>query len=279
MLLAGTISLLLATTASASKLVSALPATLKDYEPFGGADAKILQSPADWNRNTYPIPVHSHNDYERTVPVLEALSYGARSVESDVWLNPDDNVLYVGHDPFSLSRERTFDALTIQPLMWAIGQANRANANYSDSDKFFATLQRSVQSYFFSWNGYYSLGVGMTSAIQLMVDVKTNGTVTWPYVVKALEPLRKKGWLTRMRTARLFLVPSRLSAPGAHPSTKWLPSPRATHHSGPCTPGTTSTLPFLPRAPTGSMRTTLKQSRPSNEKKRASRSNIYRNLS
>lgn len=29
------------------------------------------------------------------------------------------------------------------------------------------------------------------------MDVKTNGTTTWPYVVKALEPLRQGGWLTK----------------------------------------------------------------------------------
>ena len=35
-----------------------------------------------------PLFMHSHNDYERPVPVFEALAYGALSVESDVWLNP-----------------------------------------------------------------------------------------------------------------------------------------------------------------------------------------------
>lgn len=30
----------------------------------------------------------AHNDYEREVPVFEALSYGVLSIESDVWLNP-----------------------------------------------------------------------------------------------------------------------------------------------------------------------------------------------
>ena len=71
---------------------------------FHGPQSSILQHPADWSRNIQPIPVHSHNDYWRDVPVLEALAHGIRSVESDIWLNPDDEELYVGHDPFSLSR-------------------------------------------------------------------------------------------------------------------------------------------------------------------------------
>ena len=36
----------------------------------------------------------------------------------------------MGHDPYSLSKERTFDALTVQPLVKAIEQANMANKEY-----------------------------------------------------------------------------------------------------------------------------------------------------
>jgi hypothetical protein len=34
--------------------------------------------------------------------------------------------------------------------------------------------------------------------LYLFVDVKTDGFTTWPYVVQALQPLREKGWLTRV---------------------------------------------------------------------------------
>lgn len=187
------------TAAASSKLVDAAPQELLAYTPFGGKNASILRSPADWNRNTFPIPVHSHNDYERPVPILEALSYGVRSFESDVWLNPDDGILYVGHDPYSLSQERTFRALTIEPLLKAIEQANRANILQSDSNEaqFFANLQNSVRTNTSNaWNGYYSLGVGSSSPLQLLVDIKTDGNTTWPVLVKELEPLRSRGWLT-----------------------------------------------------------------------------------
>ncbi|PWN46522.1 hypothetical protein IE53DRAFT_391302 [Violaceomyces palustris] len=201
----------LSQVALGAKLVPASPASTKDYEPFGGKDSSILQSPADWNRNTFPIPVHSHNDYERVVPVLEALSYGVRSMESDVWLNPDDNRLYVGHDPFSLSRQRTFQSLTVKPLLQALEQANSANSilrSESEEANFFSNLQRSVSTNTSNpWNGYYSLGVGSGAPIQLLIDVKTDGETTWPYVVKELEPLRKRGWLTRYENGRIIPGP------------------------------------------------------------------------
>lgn len=197
--------------ATALRLVPSSPASLSSFSPYGGgADASILSSPADWNRNTFPKPVHSHNDYERPVPVFDALAYGARSIESDVWLNPADGKLYVGHDPFSLSRERTFQALTVQPLLKAIAQANKANSRYHDSEEaaFFAELQKSVATNTsLPWNGYYSLGVGSSAPIQLLVDIKTDGHETWPVLVRELEPLRKRGWLTRYENGKLIPGP------------------------------------------------------------------------
>lgn len=211
---------LLIGAAYAAKLAPRLPEVTPDYAPFGGKNASILQSPADWNRNTYPIFVHSHNDYERPVPVFQALSYGVLSIESDVWLNPKDNKLYVGHDAFSLTRERTFDALTVQPLVKAIDQANAANAKHVDNDAsaLFADLQASVKTDKSPWwNGYYSLGVGNTQPIQLMVDIKNNANESWPHVVEALEPLRKKGYLTRYENGKIIPGPVIVVGTGATP--------------------------------------------------------------
>ena len=51
----------------ASKLVAESPAVTPDYEPFGGKNASILKSPADWNRNTFPLYIHCllRNDFLR----------------------------------------------------------------------------------------------------------------------------------------------------------------------------------------------------------------------
>ncbi|CAC9894164.1 unnamed protein product, partial [Aureobasidium pullulans] len=44
-------------------------------------------------------------------------------------------------------------------------------------------------------NGVFDTDAGQT--LYLWVDVKTDGPSTWPYVVRALEPLRAGGWLTK----------------------------------------------------------------------------------
>ncbi|WFD25834.1 hypothetical protein MNAN1_000800 [Malassezia nana] len=212
--------LLLVAVVDASKLVDKAPAETASYAPFGGKNASILQSPADWNRNTYPLFVHSHNDYERTVPVFEALSYGALSIESDVWLNPKDKQLYVGHDAFSLTSERTFDTLTVQPLVKAIEQANTANARYvnNSESELFSELQASVATSDSPWwNGYFSLGVGNTQPIQLLVDVKNDANRSWPLIVKALEPLRRRGFLTRYDHGKIIPGPVIVVGTGATP--------------------------------------------------------------
>lgn len=43
-------------------------------------------------------------------------------------------------------------------------------------------------------NGVYDTNGAQT--LYLFVDVKTDGEMTWPYVVKALQPLRSAGYLT-----------------------------------------------------------------------------------
>ena len=43
-------------------------------------------------------------------------------------------------------------------------------------------------------NGVYDTSSGQT--LYLFVDLKTDGPTTWPYVLKALEPLRSAGYLT-----------------------------------------------------------------------------------
>jgi len=53
----------------------------------------LYSYPTDFTRGIIPKPLHSHNDYWRDVPFYSALSWGAVSVEADVWLMND--TLYV----------------------------------------------------------------------------------------------------------------------------------------------------------------------------------------
>jgi len=187
----------------ASRLVPSQAKREPAVDPYGGASATILQHPADWSRDVYPIPVHSHNDYWRDAPIYDALSNGVRSMESDVWLNPDDQKLYVGHDPFALSSERTFQTITLTPLQKAIDQANSANhihTNKSSDAQFFTNLQRQnarTVNQSAPFTGYFSAGVGLTAPIQLLIDIKTDGNETFPYVLKELKHLADANYLTR----------------------------------------------------------------------------------
>lgn len=59
-------------------------------------------------------PVHSHNDYYRERPLLDALDAGCRSIEADVFLV--DGRLLVGHEEFELHGCRTLESLYLAPL-------------------------------------------------------------------------------------------------------------------------------------------------------------------
>lgn len=57
---------------------------------------------------------HAHNDYEHKRPLYNALSYGFRNVEADVYLV--DGKLLVAHDRKDVKPSRTLKALYLDPL-------------------------------------------------------------------------------------------------------------------------------------------------------------------
>ena len=59
--------------------------------------------------------VHSHNDYEQTVPFWYALGAGASSIEADVFF--ENNELLVAHDKNEISKERTFENLYLKSFV------------------------------------------------------------------------------------------------------------------------------------------------------------------
>ena len=91
------------------------------YLPDWGEPGHIGEGLADYltdaTRNILPIPCHSHNDYWRRVPLLEAIRFGCTSVEADVWLFEGHEELYVGHNTASLTPNRTFTNLYVDPLV------------------------------------------------------------------------------------------------------------------------------------------------------------------
>jgi hypothetical protein len=131
--------------------------------------------PTDFLRDINPIPCHSHNDYWRRVPLFSALRAGCTGVEADVWLF--DEELYVGHNTASLTRNRTFQSLYINPLVELLENQNPQTDFYNGTS-----------------HGVFDTDPG--KPLTLLVDVKTGGAETWPWVLAQLEPLRKRGWLT-----------------------------------------------------------------------------------
>ncbi|KZV98100.1 hypothetical protein EXIGLDRAFT_607332 [Exidia glandulosa HHB12029] len=148
----------------------------------------ILDYPTKLTQGIIPKPIHSHNDYWRQVPLLTALSFGVTSVEADVWLVEGE--LFVGHEQAALSPSRTFDKLYVQPLLKII-QAQNPKTKFNTNP----TPPNGV------WDTASSI------PLQLLVDMKTDGVETLPFVIKALEPLRQAGYLSSATGTTLTLGP------------------------------------------------------------------------
>ncbi|ODV86263.1 hypothetical protein CANARDRAFT_196604 [[Candida] arabinofermentans NRRL YB-2248] len=149
---------------------------------FNSFPKKSLHYSSDLTRNILVKKIHSHNDYWRDRPLYTALSYGVQSVEADVWYLPEQSktdTLYVGHSLASLTDERTFQRLYIDPLSNILSRTN--------PDSKFMSLSNHV-------NGVFDTDSYAT--LYLFVDFKTDGDALWPHVYNALEPLRSKGYLT-----------------------------------------------------------------------------------
>lgn len=126
--------------------------------------------PTSLTQDIIPKLIHSHNDYWRDVPFYSAISVGAVSVEADVWLY--NGTLHIGHEEGALTDARTFESLYINPILDTLHLQNPTNSSF---------LTAPTHNGVFDTNGAQTL--------YLFVDVKTPGDTTWPYVVKALEPL------------------------------------------------------------------------------------------
>ncbi|KAF2095994.1 hypothetical protein NA57DRAFT_43651 [Rhizodiscina lignyota] len=146
--------------------------------------SKLYTYPTDLTRGIAPKPFHSHNDYWRDLPFYSALSYGAVSVEADVWLYNDTlfvpDAIQVGHEESALTKERTFESLYINPILDTIKREN-------PSSPFVESPTR---------NGVYDTSSGQT--LYLFVDVKTDGPTTWPFVLDALKPLSDAKYLSNV---------------------------------------------------------------------------------
>ncbi|KAL0951078.1 hypothetical protein HGRIS_007816 [Hohenbuehelia grisea] len=167
----------LCTLLAVAGIAHAKPGIADQISLLQKSNASFLQYPTQFTQGIIPKPIHSHNDYWRDVPLLSALSFGVASVEADVWFV--DGKLYVGHDEASLTPNRTFESVYLQPLLEILNDQNPDN-------KFTRNQTRP--------NGVFD--VSPDTPLQLLVDMKTDGKVTLQPVLKALQPLRAKGYLS-----------------------------------------------------------------------------------
>jgi len=84
----------------------------------------------------YPIKIHSHNDYSRTVPFWQAYAQKVGSVECDMYYMGGSEFL-VGHNREDLREENTFDALYLEPIV----RQYRMNGGHAWADDADRTLQ------------------------------------------------------------------------------------------------------------------------------------------
>ncbi|RMZ89897.1 hypothetical protein DV736_g2874, partial [Chaetothyriales sp. CBS 134916] len=160
-------------------------------------DSDLYTYPTDLTRGVVPKQIHSHNDYWRDVPFYEALSVGAISVEADVWLI--NNTLHVGHEPSALTSARTFQSLYIGPILDTLQRQNPITEFVGAGTK----------------NGVFD--TSSTQTLYLFVDVKTDGTTTWPEVIKGLQPLRDAGYLTTFDGTKVSTGPVTVVGTGNTP--------------------------------------------------------------
>lgn len=150
-------------------------------DPFGNwgkpgtGTEDLAWYPTDFLRDVLAVPCHSHNDYWRKVPLFSAIYAGCTGVEADVWLRDGD--LPVGHDTASLQPNRTFQSLYVNPLVEILTRQNPTTEFYQGTN-----------------NGVFDTDPEQT--LVLLVDIKTDGSETWPWVMKQLTPLRERGWLS-----------------------------------------------------------------------------------
>ncbi|EHA56628.1 hypothetical protein MGG_02450 [Pyricularia oryzae 70-15] len=174
-------------------------AIFADWGRVGSGTEERAWYPTDFLRDVQPISCHSHNDYWRKVPLFSALHAGCTGVEADVWLFPNRGTdLFVGHDTAALQPNRTFRSLYVDPIVKILEHQN-------PSHQFNNGSRRGV------------FDVNPSQTLTLLVDVKTGGADTWKEVVKQLEPLRTRGWLSEFKDGKVTYGPVTVVGTGNTP--------------------------------------------------------------
>lgn len=160
-------------------------------------------SPAIWEdfrqafiHDVNPVPVHSHNDETRRIPLFEALGSGCVSIEADVHLVKGD--LLVGHSGKGLRHEANLRSMYLEPLKRMLEAQNKQSPVRDDS-----------------WRGIFNREPKQT--VVLLVDHKTSGSETFAELYKQIQPLRALDYLTFWNGTDKVMRPLTIVATGNAP--------------------------------------------------------------
>jgi hypothetical protein len=142
-----------------------------------------------------PKPIHSHNDYDRDIPLFRALSVGCTGVEADIWLINND--LQVGHTRRALRPARTLQSLYLNPIMNILNSQNKQSPNVNASEPFIGVFNHSPKE-----------------SLILLLDFKEDATMLFPYVMTQLAPFREAGYLTYYDGSKIVQGPLTVVASG-----------------------------------------------------------------
>jgi hypothetical protein len=127
-------------------------------------------------------------------------------VEADIWLDGDE--LLVGHTMRTVLPNQSLRSLYIDPLLDILEQHNPAS-NVSTSE-----TESPIET------DFAPVGVFVTEPSQtliLLIDFKASPELLWPLLMKNLQPLRQKGYLTHFNGTTLIQRPITVVATGSAP--------------------------------------------------------------
>ena len=148
--------------------------------------------------NATPVPVHSHNDYKRRIPLFEALASGCISIEADVHLVDGD--LRVGHHARGIKSTHSLRKMYLEPLQRMIQSRNPSPVNFTDRG---------------SWRGIFDNNPKQT--VVLLVDHKGVGADVFVGLNKQLQSLREMDFLTHWNGSNRIVRPLTIVATGKAP--------------------------------------------------------------
>lgn len=146
-------------------------------------------------RDVHIKPIHSHNDYWRKRPLLDALLYGCASVEADIWHFDKDYTVgtttsttthfntknvYVGHNRLYLSPKNTVEAMYLDPLYLFVESANPQFSDSLQPDLPFGVFYNAPEAPLYFW-----------------LDLKTDGRDLYRQMHARLERFIARDFLAR----------------------------------------------------------------------------------